>query len=213
MQDKEVAEKKLQEKTKSLENTKLDQPTADDEMKQEEDHSGESSIKEPKEIKEIPNSKQSETTALASQVLENSKGKTTDKKEGEDKSSKKVETPKTGSNKTPKKPTPGAESKKTEEKSKEVESKKPTEVSDAPSNKDMKNGSVKQEPMEVVMSKSAEKDVAVLPQCPVKVPPNQIKKESLATKTTCKEKVVTEIPQYSPDVPIGVFDLHRFFCF
>lgn len=211
--DKEVAEKKLQEKTKSLENTKSDQPTAADEMKQEEDHSGESSVKEPKEIKEIPNSKQSETTALASQVLENSKGKTTDKKEGEDKSSKKVETPKTGSNKTPKKPTPGAESKKTEEKSKEVESKKPTEVSDAPSNKDMKNGSVKQEPMEVVMSKSAEKDVAVLPQCPVKVPPNQIKKESLATKT--KEKVVTEIPQYSPDVPIGqnyIVAVTGFYC-
>lgn len=206
MQDKEVGEKKLQDKTKSLENTKSDQPTADDEVKQEEVHSGESSVKEPAEIKEIPNSKQSETTAVASQVLENSKSKTTEKKEGEAKSSKKVETPKTGSNKTPKKPTDSAESK---EKSKEVENKKPTEVSDAPSNKELKNGSVKQEPMEVVTSEPAEKDVAVLPQCPVKVPPNQIKKEALAMKT--KEKVVTEIPQYSPDVPIGMviyFDLH-----
>lgn len=209
MQDKEVGEKKLQEKTKSLETTKSDQPTADDEVKQEEVHSGESSVKEPAEIKEIPNSKQSETTALASQVLENSKSKTTEKKEGEAKFSKKVETPKTGSNKTPKKPTDSAESKKTEEKSKEVENKKPTEVSDAPSNKELKNGSVKQEPMEVVTSEPAEKDVSVLPQCPVKVPPNQIKKEPLAMKI--KEKVVTEIPQYSPDVPIGMvifFDLH-----
>lgn len=206
MQDKEVGEKKLQEKTKSLENTKSDQPTADDEVKQEEVHTVESSVKEPAEIKEIPNSKQSETTALASQILENSKSKTTEKKEGEAKSSKKVETPKTGSNKTPKKPTDSAESK---EKSKEVENKKPTEVSDAPNNKELKNGSVKQEPMEMVTSEPAEKDVAVLPQCPVKVPPNQIKKESLAMKT--KEKVVTEIPQYSPDVPIGMvifFDLH-----
>lgn len=211
--DKEVGEKKLQEKTKSLENTKSDQPTADDEVKQEEVHSGESSVKEPAEIKGIPNSKQSETTAVASQVLENSKSKTTEKKEGEAKSSKKVETLKTGSNKTPKKPTDSAESKKTEEKSKEVENKKPTEVLDAPSNKELKNGSVKQEPMEVVTSEPAEKDVAVLPQCPVKVPPNQIKKESLAMKT--KEKVVTEIPQYSPDVPIGqnyIVAVTGFYC-
>lgn len=212
--DREVAEKKLQEKSKSSENPKSDQPTAADELKPGEDPSGESLVKEPNERKEIPNSKQSETSAVASQVLENSKGKTTKKKEEEDKNGKEVETTKSGSNKTPKKPSPGAEIKKSDEKSKEAESKKPTEVSDDPTKNDMKNGSVKQEAMEVVTSKPAEKDVAVLPQCPVKMPPSQTnKKESLTMKI--KEEVVTEIPQYSPDVPIGqnyIVSVTGFYC-